>query len=89
MSLYPIKKLNMKTSSLKNPVYFPGFGWEIDLDETTCDAETLAYLERPYNERNMPPEEWQALYRSRIAKLTTGEPLKNSRYALLGVSGQD
>lgn len=37
-----------------------------DLDETTCTHETLAFLSRPDNERNMPFEIWQKLYTLRF-----------------------
>jgi hypothetical protein len=51
----------------QEPEYIPGYGWEVSLDETTCDARTLECLRRPDAEREMSIEDWDKLYDQRFA----------------------
>jgi len=48
--------------SLKDPMFIPGHGWEVDLDESTCTPETLARLGAPDHEQKMDLSDWKKLY---------------------------
>jgi len=39
---------------------------DIDLDESNCTPETLAYLNRPDEESGMSDEDWKAMYAKRV-----------------------
>lgn len=44
-----------------------GWGAEVELSEETCSAECWAFLNRTDEEMKLSMEEWQSMYRKRVA----------------------
>ncbi len=53
--------------------YSEQVGWDVDLNSDNCDSETWAFLNRPDNEKEIPLEEWRALYAKRITENACGK----------------
>lgn len=75
----------MNRKKTYDPEFVPGYGWEDDLDATTCDTKTLEFLSRPDTERHLSLAQWDALYAQRVIdgyyerKTAREEAIKNNR----------